>query len=656
MKEFNPPKINTESACIMADQNPVVGALVSSYFNDPGTYFSTFVFPEVHHPFSPKNEFHHDGFVARMIGTEATTLINNAMAKLGPDKVFLAGLNEAQKTYIRHYLPDRIIVEIDSVADIEKALNYLNKLFDGEVSCRSSEIMQGLLFSKFTNHKLKIDESAPSLDTKFVNNQKGAVIIENGNEADDVVAINYGFSVGADVFLVPSIDRQEIHGLQKHIYQWKKQDSQKSYQKIKKKVNQRVSGVKFKDYTYSTFFTQGLPYGLILRNIIPFTHVMRHLRSDFLIFNNIAYEDLDIGNNSAIVFSPKEFKYEETEDVIKILEQNNYFIKKLLEEDATVNNFSNYVGHYPYDLLHICSHGGETDGYYIIEDFEDRNGQTHTVEYEEVVGFSPHDNDRVNVFTKAIFRRFDGFPWMSNELRAQNTPNYVFEDMRKALFQNNSFKNRKTRVPANYPIYTSCHIKCYDSIHQGQFRMLASHGSPVIFNNTCSSWFEIAVHFIASGTRGYLGTMWNIKNPVAIKSAKLFYEEVFNNGNIAIAFHKMNKFGTSKEDQDIYIFWGLHFSTLKKPSEVSDQIIFNELLSSFLRWMKKYNTTKIEEVRKNCVPIMNFIYKEVRQNFNEQHLNKLEAELETKAEAFMKSLPGEADQDSLTERGVIDLG
>ena len=59
----------------------------------------------------------------------------------------------------------------------------------------------------------------------------------------------------------------------------------------------------------------------------------------------------------------------------------------------------------------------------------------HKVEYEEIVGFAPvPGKDLIAVHRKAIFRKFDGFQWSSQELKSQNIPNYVFEDMRKSLF------------------------------------------------------------------------------------------------------------------------------------------------------------------------------------------------------------------------------
>ena len=58
----------------------------------------------------------------------------------------------------------------------------------------------------------------------------------------------------------------------------------------------------------------------------------------------------------------------------------------------------------------------------------------------------------------------------------------------------------------------SCAIACADTIHQGQFHALASYSSPIIFNNTCWSWSEVAAFFLAGGARAYVGTLWAIES------------------------------------------------------------------------------------------------------------------------------------------------
>jgi hypothetical protein len=381
---------------------------------------------------------------------------------------------------------------------------------------------------------------------------------------------------------------------------------------------------------------------------------MTTLRSDLLIVNSILYESRE-SCGSAVVFSPKKFSYEETESVIAELIGYNYTVKSLISENATLTNLDDFGGYYPYDLLHVCSHGGETDGYYVIESFTDRNGAKHKLEYEEVVGYSPVDKETVRVIRKIIFRRLDGLRWQSSELKRKNVPRYVYEDLRKSVFHDHDQNKELIRVRAKYPIYASCHIKCYDSIHQGDFRVLAAHGAPFIFNNTCSSWYEIATLFLAAGARAYVGTLWNIGNVTAGQAAKVFYKELFGGGNLLDACVAMNASIANQQYRDIYMFWGLHFSSIKPSGSQmgAKQRTFNALYKSFLSWLHKYRTTKDAEVRRNCVPILRFIYREINEGFTPDHLQALQNEVQGDIEDYVRGLP--EDEDSTTERGVIDI-
>ena len=308
----------------------------------------------------------------------------------------------------------------------------------------------------------------------------------------------------------------------------------------------------FANYKFATFFTKGLPYGLFIGNLIPCSHVMKELDCGLFITNALIEEHAPIGLSSAIVFSPGLFASEETEDISKLLDANNYTVTSLVGKKATVKQLTNYGSHLPYDLMHICTHGGETDGYFVVQEFIDRNGKSHKLEFYEVMGFSPTEGDMVRVQRRLIFKSFDGFPWMSPPLKSY--PRYVFEDMMVAMRLDPD--NKVLRVPFKSKIALSCHIQCADSIHQGEFHGLAGFGHPFVFNNTCSSSHEIAAMIIRAGARSYIGTLWSIGNETAKRAAKAFYESLVQQGNLLSAFFAMNKTIINEQYENVYIFWG----------------------------------------------------------------------------------------------------
>jgi hypothetical protein len=655
MDSITSPALNLDYVCITNKENAVISSLISSYFNKPSTYFIVFTFPDLENAYKQENSVREDDdYFAQMMGTHAAIRINNAIARLHPANIILAGMNAAQKSYIRAHIPERYLIEVDGAQDVERTLAFLSNSFDEVLFCKSSEIIQGLAAAKYANKRLSIDEAAPSCDAKCMHHGTGLVVIENNGTSDEVVAVNYAFSIGADIVFVRPFERSDLHPLQKLIYEWKMRDSDFAYQRLRQTLIERTDGINFLDYEFATFFTLGFPYGMLLNNMIPFTHVFIHPGCDLFIVNNIGSELFPGVGGSALVFSPRLFEHEETDDVIRLLGQNKYLVRALLGKRATVNALADYGEQFPYELMHICSHGGETNGYYVIQDFLDRAGQKHKLEYEEIMGFSPADEEKVAVVRKILFRQFDGFPWMSEELK--RLPKYVFDDMAKALNfrEASSATVKRSRVDA--PIYASCHIECADSIHQGQFHSLACNSSPIIFNNTCSSWYEIAITFIASGTRAYLGTIWRVDNLVAREAARMFYERLLTKGNLLDAFYEMTKGIQPAKYRNIYLYWGLHFSTMKCPMQKPDQEVFNVLVASLIEWQHEYDSAKDQSVKRQSLRVLRFLVQEMKTNFTPMHLEQFNADLAAHlADANELSDKDDRPDDDLTERGVIDL-
>lgn len=276
---------------------------------------------------------------------------------------------------------------------------------------------------------------------------------------------------------------------------------------------------------------------MILENVIRFTHVPNGPYCGVFIANSIIEANAPMEIGSALLFAIDEFTFDEAKDVATALDQSNFLVTELIGKGATYNNLDKFGGHLPYDLLHICSHGGETDGYFVKQQFEDRDGKPHTIEYFEVVSFSEEaaaEPGHVRVERKMIFAALDGVPWVNNPL--SKYARYVGDDMMEALKKD---KDKLKRTPVSIPIALSCHIKCYQGFHQGAFDHLAAITSPIIFNNSCSSSHELAVSFIGAGARVYIGTLWNVGNQTAVDAATAFYAKLLADGNVLDAFGEM---------------------------------------------------------------------------------------------------------------------
>jgi hypothetical protein len=581
-----------------------------------------FLFPPVKHLRTDEGSLMSDGYLSNLMGGEASTLINNAWARMGErEYVILAGLTEQQKNYLA--LPEGTrAIEIQKVSEVYPKLSPLVGPKRQELRCATSDILKALFLAQKQRKSLVIDESAPPLRIPD-GPAKGIIVIEEATDASPVIAINFASSIDANILLVSPLSEDEERNVPKWIQTWKERGDETGLQELKNTVSTRIGNTSCRNYEYATFFTEGLPYSLVLGNPVPSSYVNLSLKPDLFIINNIIFANRGTFH-SGVVFSPTFFPDEETEWLCNFLRQNNYYLRALAGRDATLANFDFHAQFFPYEILHICSHGGEVEGYEMSERFSDRDGTSHVVEFDEVIGLTPALDRKgmVQVHRKAFPRRLDGFEWRSDELKRQNFPDHVYSEMWKCILESRGRRKVKGRISM------SCSIACVDSIHQGQFHTVASHTSPLVFNNTCWSWDEVSKFFLACGARAYIGTLWAIDNEAAVVAAQTFYKNVFSEPVLS-AFHKAVKALDNTNSKDIYIYWGLHFTNLPPAQsyEDSEERVLSGLMRAGAAWSRKIASTRNSEIRRNSIKILNSITRELLANFGSKKIEQFVTEI-----------------------------
>jgi hypothetical protein len=615
------PPIEKRCICI-ADRDAVaLAAVISSYLFEQGTYFPLFTFPAVNAPMTEGDDVSSETYLSNAMGGSAATFINNAWARMhGSPYLILAGLSADQISYLS--IPQGVeVINVASLTDVHERLRVLSLRERPKLRCKRSDVLRGLFVAQRTEKILEIEEGAGPLPD--MDKTKTGIIVVEDDDVGSVVAVNYASSVGANLLVVPKTGKREVREIHRSLQEWKTNGDDTHRRTVENAVTKRINGVSFRDFEYATFFTNGVPYSLVLENVIPCSYVHLSIKPDLFVFNCLAFERIETFH-SAVVFSPLFFADEETSWLTEFFKDNNYYLRQLIGQDASFANLDFTLQHFPYSLFHICSHGGEVDGWEVSEEFVDRNGKTHVIEYDEVVGCDVvADKDgRVQVHRKAIFRRLDGLPWMSEELEKEKIPQYVFHDMWKALYPDQRTKlNPNAKRKKKGQIATSCAIRCSDTIHQGELHILASYSSPFVFNNTCWSWYEVASFFLSCGSRGYIGTLWAIDNEGAIIGARTFYDSVFS-GTVLSAFHRAVRAIDNTQSKNIYVFWGLHFSTISpaRNAQESRREVFAELARAFAGWREHIEGTKSKEGKRNATRVLASLIKELKTNFSAEDL------------------------------------
>ena len=337
------PKIETRWVCIAASEQTQLAAQLSSYFNDPGVYFPVFQFPDLDR--NHEEALTKDGYFTQIIGKRAATWINNSLARIQPDRIILLGLSDASASYLRAVLPAEKLIVVNTETEL-LALSFAAGKPE-PLTCRPSQAIEGLLRAKSQRVPLAFSENAPDLPSKKLDGKSGLILLENAFDIGEVATINYAASIDADVVIVPEVQREEIQSLPRQLQAWSKDRSSPALREPRKKITDRIKGLDFTKYQFATFFTVGLPYGLILENIIPFTHVPNGPYCGVFIADSIieANAPMEIGN--ALLFAIDEFITDETKDVATALDQSNFLITELIGKGATYNNLDKFGGHLP---------------------------------------------------------------------------------------------------------------------------------------------------------------------------------------------------------------------------------------------------------------------------------------------------------------------
>src|ERR1700674_3792487 len=123
VKLCKPPELNHRYACVVDRDAISLAAVISSYLFVTGTYLPLFLLRRVYVAHSDEEVgFFSDAYIADLMAGQDCVFIGNALGRMGgPQYVILAGLNDAQKSYL--ILPKgSTVIEIADLSEVESKL------------------------------------------------------------------------------------------------------------------------------------------------------------------------------------------------------------------------------------------------------------------------------------------------------------------------------------------------------------------------------------------------------------------------------------------------------------------------------------------------------------------------------------------------------
>ncbi|CAM4213777.1 hypothetical protein SAMN06265348_10628 [Pedobacter westerhofensis] len=594
METFDAPNLRNDFVIVTNVEATKLAAQVITYLFNAGQYLPFFCFHKVDVAQDEAVGNPDIYAIQRRRSEHFSVFLNNTLAEnKACENLIYIGLTPEQRSYLdveRHFN----LFEINDVGDIA---NYLGgfALYKGDsLVCDESQAALGLTVALKENRLLQFgayNEQLVMPDPA----ERGAVIVEVEGNISDIVAVNYACSIGASVYLVDQLKKDEGDEVLHLLETWSAGEPH-ALEKVKEKLNNRIAKIDLSAKDFITCFTTGLPYGLVLTSI-PVSQIHLNYRPDFFVFNAVLNEQLKL-TGSAVIFSTQSFIDDEVSKLSSLLEFENLYQRKLLGEGATSYNLKNTIENYPFDLLHMCSHGGRVHGTRCEVTFSDKEGTQHTIEFDHVLGIhlTPYE-DLHPIESIYYFRKLDGLVWRSNELKAKKYPHELYAMIEKEISVAFEKKKVKTLEKLESVPNTNATV-CTNFNYLGNFNQIGGQEChPIIFNNSCWSWIRISNNFLVAGARGYIGTLREVDNSLAVRFSMLFYESAFYKGTVVQAMHHAICEAVHDGEENLYIYWGLHFTTLKNRErvEVNKTRVLHSLGQNKATWYRKLRTNTGED-------------------------------------------------------------
>lgn len=517
------------SPIICISGNPDIARILSKRFSGKNVYFALMEEPWIRRP-DASNEI-----IRR----------NNLLAFIKHDYVILAGCSKETKKLFLAQFPKRYcakIIIINTVADFKKVEKRLKNYFIHDNSQDKDLISLSELNSLSTDEKISVIEDSDSV---------GGIIAENFSRA-------YGYKI----LKIDKVDKTLLEHIENLLRSWNVSDDEVCREDSKTELfdilRRRLGDLEKLSFKRIVFFTRGIPYG-----VLPFCSTVAHffMERDLGLQILCAYRRIKEGRSgfvSALICDPGDIPDTESVTIKKTLLDEGVDVLDLSGQKAQAYNFSHLVERYPFDFLLISSHAGEVNGRRIKSEVISKKSIKHELVYDLYASFVPvPGGDNVLVTELIVPVLIDGIPWADKKrLQAHSTAKYF--DLREFIeeLKHNDKREVILTTEDRKGIKFSNALQLYKLSWIPVMHVVGEMRYPVIFNNACSSWIEMAGKFIFAGASVYIGTTKDIQTTLACDCGVKFFEFVKQKIPLAEALFKAQHKYADELGYCPYLYWG----------------------------------------------------------------------------------------------------
>jgi hypothetical protein len=356
-------------------------------------------------------------------------------------------------------------------------------------------------------------EDKPS-SYEWVSSKSGHIVVcEEGEELSEVIAANYAFALDAGLFLIPKVDEDRAEELLEGFYKLQDHGGDLAPAEIQARLRQELlnlcGSIPVPEGGSITFVGK-LPFGFAYPEH-PSTHLFEYPDLGCAVVNGFSAEQQRRpGTGVVVLVDPGDTPAPEIQSAIDLLEPRRAFIRVYQGPSADVRHVSEMLEHFPYDLLIIATHCGDSSGHRWTYEFTDSEGLHRTVVTDVAVGFARTDDPEM--LKVAHFFRFisvDGVDWTDRVAKSNLYVGNVMHDFNARLNEGPSKFNPIEKETVDRVVGSSAMMMSDSNLLFAQHSM-ANIGTPIVINNACLSWHRLAANMMYAGARAYVGTLFPI--------------------------------------------------------------------------------------------------------------------------------------------------
>lgn len=427
---------------------------------------------------------------------------NNALARVNAKRVILTGLSDQQDAELAKQLPPKCITRC--AADDVEALADAPRLAKKRLSWGRHNIGAGLLKALYAGQLVEFRDDGPT-DTATPGKTGHLVVCEAGEPLSEVIAANYAHALGAGLAIIPAVDEVDADYLMEGYY-----SSENTYERsqLQAKLRALCGDLAIPAEGSLTFFSRKLPFGVGFPEL-PSTHLPTYPDCGIPVANGFAAEQPGTrGVNVAVLVDPEKTDAPEIAAAAKILPKRSVFVRGYSGAGANVRNITDMVEYFPYDLLLFATHCGDASGWRWTYKFTDSERIDRTLIVDVAIGVGHTDDpDILEVMRFYYFHSLDGVPWNDPVAKAGHYIGTAMNDWSQRTREDKFEPVSKEHLDR---VRSSAAMAMHDNNYLPMPLNLADQGSPIIINNACVSWHELAGRFTFGNARAYVGTLYPV--------------------------------------------------------------------------------------------------------------------------------------------------